>query len=242
MMYILKCAKCSFEIPFRPPYHYPTKCPVCGSKLELEYVPNIEVYFDGLCEPRNPHGVATYGFVIYDNRSAKERVRLHEGYGVVGAGCLGDDVSNNVAEYTALMKALEWLVQNNLTEKLVEVKGDSQLAIRQLNGIYRVKAPRIIPLYKRVVELAEKFNKIHFIWVPRQYNEEADSLSRKAYHEFCNEHRDLVMEYYGRYFITEKQKRYILFLARRKGVEIEVNDFMSKREASKLIEKLLSSI
>ncbi|RLI81013.1 MAG: ribonuclease H, partial [Archaeoglobales archaeon] len=127
----------------------------------------------------------------------------------------------------------------NLTEKPVEVKGDSQLAIRQLNGIYRVKAPRIIPLYKRVVELTEKFNEIHFIWIPREYNEEADSLSRKSYYKFCNEHKELVIEYYSKYFITEKQKRYILFLARKKGVKVEINEFMSKREASKLIKKLL---
>ena len=222
-----------------PSYTLPTKCPVCGSRLELEYIPNIEVYFDGLCEPRNPGGIATYGFVVYDNRSPSDRVKIHEGYGVVGAGCLGDDVTNNIAEYTALIRGLEWLVQNSLTGKLVEVKGDSQLTIRQLNGIYAVRSPRIIPLYNRVVELVEKFKQIRFFWVPREYNEEADSLSRRAYQEFCNEHRDLVRRYYARYFMTERQKRYILFLARKKGVKVEISDFMSKREASKLIEKLL---
>jgi len=222
-----------------PSYTPPTKCPVCGSRLELEYIQNIEVYFDGLCEPRNPNGIGTYGFVIYDNRSPDSRVKIYEGYGVVGAGCLGDDVTNNVAEYTALIKALEWLVENNLTGKLVEVKGDSQLTIRQLNGIYAVRSPRIIPLYNRVVELVEKFKSIRFIWVPREYNEEADSLSRRAYRDFCRRYRDLVRKYYARYFITERQKRYILFLARKRGVRVEVSDFMSKREASRLIEKLL---
>jgi len=51
------------------------------------------------------------------------------------------------------------------------------------------------------------------------HNEEADSLSRRAYHNFCRRHRDLVIEYCDRYFITERQRRYILFLARRRGEE-----------------------
>ena len=49
----------------------------------------------------------------------------------------------------------------------------------------------------------------------------------------------MVKKYYAKYLITEKQKRYILFLAK-KGVKVEVSEFMSKREASKLISKLLS--
>jgi len=208
--------------------------------LEPEYIPNIEVYYDGLCEPVNPNGIATYGFVIYDNRSPSDRVRIYDGCGFVGAGCLGDDVTNNVAEYTALIRALEWLVDNGMVDRQVEVKGDSQLTIRQLNGIYMVRSPRIIPLYRRAIELTEEFSEIRFIWIPREYNEEADSLSRRAYYKFCEEHRELVRKYYSRYFITEKQKRYILFLARRKGVKVEVNDFMSKREASRLISSLLS--
>ena len=188
----------------------------------------IEVYFDGACEPRNPGGVATYGFVIF-----REGKRIYRGFGVVGCGALGDDVSNNVAEYTALIKALKWLLDNGYDREEIVVKGDSQLAIRQLNGIYAVRAPRIIPLYEEAVGLASKFSKISFRWVPRELNEEADSLSKKAYREFCEKHREVVLKYYKRFFATSKQ---LAFIERLGG---DPDPFMSKREASKLIDRLL---
>ena len=70
----------------------------------------IEVYFDGLCEPVNPGGLATYGFVIYiDGR------KVCEGCGVI---CGFDrNATNNIAEYTALIKALKWLLKNSLNDK-----------------------------------------------------------------------------------------------------------------------------
>jgi len=188
----------------------------------------IVVYYDGLCEPINPNGIATYGFVIYKNGK-----KIHEDCGVVGAGMLGDDVTNNVAEYTALIKALEWLVENNFTDHKVIVRGDSQLTIRQMTGIYGVYAPRIIPLYKRAKELAGKFKDISFEWVPREYNEEADSLSRKAYKGFIMVHEEDALKYYAKYFATEKQLRFI------KKLGGNPDRYMSKREASKLIDRLL---
>ena len=186
----------------------------------------IEVYVDGCCQPVNPGGVATWGFVVRDGE------KVHEASGVVGAGCLGDDVSNNVAEYTALIKALEWLLENGYAEEEVVVRGDSQLAIRQLNGEYAVRAPRIRPLYERVVELAGRFRSVRFEWVPREENEEADSLSKRAYREFCLRHGDLVRRSYSRYLATERQLRYIRALGG------DPDPFMSKREASRLIDRL----
>lgn len=190
----------------------------------------IEVYFDGACEPVNPGGVATYGFVIY-----RDGAKLHEGCGVVGCGALGDDVSNNVAEYTALIKALEWLLDNGFAGEDVVVKGDSQLAIRQVNGYYSVRAPRIIPLYRRVMALKSRFRNIRFTWVPREMNAEADDLSKKAYVDFCRRNRDLILSHYSRYLATEKQLRYIRFLGGKP------REFMSRREASKAIDRLLRS-
>jgi len=147
----------------------------------------IEVYFDGACEPVNPGGIATYGFVVYRNHE-----KIHEDSGVAGAGCLGDDTSNNMAEYTALIKALEWLIESKLTETKIVVKGDSQLVIKQLNKQYAVKAPRIIPLYLKAQKLASMFKDISFIWIPREQNKEADTLSHKAYLDFCNKHKDFI--------------------------------------------------
>lgn len=150
------------------------------------------LYFDGLCEPMNPGGVATYGFVIYDGTQ-----KIWEDCGVVGAGMLGDDVSNNVAEYTAMIRGMECLVELGYTGELT-VRGDSQLAINQLLGKYAVRARRLIPLYAIASGLKDKFEDVTFEWVPRERNTEADELSREAFNEFLGKKRNL--ESYEAYY------------------------------------------
>jgi ribonuclease HI len=150
----------------------------------------LVVYFDGLCEPVNPGGVAAYGFVVY-----RDGERLHAGRGIAGAGYLGDDVTNNVAEYTALIKALEWLVEKGFSKEELLVRGDSQLVIRQLKGEYAVRSPRITPLYARVRGLLQSFRSVKLEWVPRELNAEADTLSRVAYKEFLLEHPEALRIY-----------------------------------------------
>ncbi|MEM4852724.1 MAG: reverse transcriptase-like protein [Thermofilum sp.] len=101
----------------------------------------ITVYFDGLCEPVNPGGIAAYGFVAY-----RDGEKIAAGKGIVGAGYRGDDVTNNVAEYTALIRALEWLVANGYAGGKLVVKGGSRLVIRQLQGRYAVRSAHRPPL------------------------------------------------------------------------------------------------
>jgi len=181
----------------------------------------ITVFFDGLSNPANP-GIGTYGFIIYiDSKKVKE-----------GYGALGVDVTNNQAEYTALIKALEWLVKKGLTHEKVVVKGDSQLVIRQLNGQYAVKAPRILLLFEKAMKLIQKFSDISFLWIPREENEEADSLSRKAYIEYVTGNPS-VLEKYKRFLATEKQKQLM------DKLKISYPFYISKREASKLISQKL---
>jgi ribonuclease HI len=153
----------------------------------------IVLKFDGLCEPINPRGIACYGFVIYSGG-----VNVYSENGFVGAGMFGDDVSNNVAEYIALIKGLKWLVENGLYDNEVVVQGDSQLVIYQLNHIYGVHAYRIIPLYEQAQKLIKNFKKIRFEWIPREKNSDADALSRRAYIEFVKKHYHDVKKYYGR--------------------------------------------
>jgi ribonuclease HI len=152
----------------------------------------MQLYFDGLCEPINPGGVATYGFVAYDRRK-----KVQQGSGLVGAGMLGDNVSNNVAEYTGVIRGMECLLALGLCGKL-DVRGDSQLAIRQLLGLYAVRAPRLIPLHNRVLELKKGFKSVTFEWVPRELNEVADALSRRAFDEFLTKNLQSYLEFYRR--------------------------------------------
>jgi len=141
----------------------------------------IEVYFDGLCQPVNPGGIACYAFVVKN-----EGKTIHSDYGVA-AEPFSKDATNNVAEYTALVKALEWLLTNNLNSGKVEIKSDSQLVVKQLGGEYKVKAKRIIPLYRKALLLKSKFSDVEIKWVPREENKEADRLTNKAYNKTLND-------------------------------------------------------
>ncbi|WP_243665646.1 ribonuclease HI [Vulcanisaeta sp. JCM 16159] len=107
-------------------------------------------YFDGACEPRNPGGVGTYGFVIYGN----EGNVVHEDYGIACEP--SPNCTNNVAEYTGLIRALEWLLGNGFGGSRITVRGDSQLVIRQLMGVYSVRAEHLRPLHDRALELLKK--------------------------------------------------------------------------------------
>ena len=189
----------------------------------------IEFYFDGACEPINPGGIATFGFVIY---KGGEILKTEKG---LACEPFSSYASNNVAEYTAMIKALEFVVKNGLCGESthITVKGDSQLTIRQMNGIYAVRAPRIIPLFKRAKELTKKIKNIRFVWVPREQNTVADDLSHQAYTEYIDTHpeiRDKILSYGA----TEKQKAFM------DRLKIKYDKYISKREASRLIRRKLS--
>src|SRR5439155_1375565 len=80
--------------------------------------------------------------------------------------------TNNEAEYTAIIRGLEEALKLGCKE--VVVKGDSQLAVMQLQGKYRVTKPNLRPLHRRVEELAKEFDRIEISWIPREQNKEAD--------------------------------------------------------------------
>ncbi len=137
----------------------------------------IEIHFDGLCEP-NPGGVATYGFVI-----RREGRKIHEGHGLA-CPPKTPQCTNNVAEYTGLIKALEYVAGAKPAESVV-ARGDSELVVRQLLGEYKVKSPLLAPLYRRVCELVSRLPSIRFELVPREENREADALTNLARAEYA---------------------------------------------------------
>jgi ribonuclease HI len=157
----------------------------------------IEVYFDGLCQPINPGGISCYAFIV----KSDGRI-IHNDYGVA-AKPFSEESTNNVAEYTALAKALQWLLANNFNSKKVEIKSDSQLVVNQLTGDYKVKARRILPLFQQVLFLKTKFQDIQIKWIPRDKNREADRLTNKAYNKALLENP----EYLDRLNNNEKLSR-----------------------------------
>lgn len=133
----------------------------------------ITIYFDGLCQPVNPGGVATYGYVVYHNNKL-----IKKEHGVVGEG---KGMTNNVAEYTALKKALEWVNSQKIRDKLL-IKGDSLLVINQLKGKWKVKSQtskRFVPQIKKLLKDMD----FELVWIPREENVEADRLCNVAYQE-----------------------------------------------------------
>lgn len=137
----------------------------------------IEVYIDGACEPVNPGGVGTWGYVIYI-----EEILWDKQYGVVGEG---RGISNNVAEYSALIHALEKLIEANITREPVIVYSDSNLLVNQMSGKWSAKGGMYYRYYKKARKLKIFFRNIRFVWIPREKNKEADELTRKAYEEYC---------------------------------------------------------
>ncbi len=90
--------------------------------------------------------------------------------------------SNNVAEYTALIRALEY-VKNNLSETVskIHVFADSELMIRQVTGIYKVKNADIKPLHTKIKMLEMELGiPILYTHVLREKNSEADALVKAA--------------------------------------------------------------
>ena len=134
----------------------------------------ITVYFDGLCYPRNPCGVAAYGYLIY-----RDDQIIHKGFGAVGEG---KGMTNNVAEYEGLKAAVRWLEDNKINERII-IKGDSQLVIKQMKGEWQVNSAtskKYVPEIKRLLQGMD----VSFVWTPREENEEADKLSRVAYERY----------------------------------------------------------
>lgn len=132
----------------------------------------ITVYCDGLCEP-NPGGIATCGWVVYRGKR-----RLKKFCSLV---CSGPGATNNLAEYSAVISALEWLLDKDLHDRQIEICTDSQLVAYQLTGRYSVKSPFIIPLFKKANGMINLFMSVKVKWIPREQNKEADKLSKKAY-------------------------------------------------------------
>ena len=87
-----------------------------------------------------------------------------------------------MAEYVAAIRALEWLAEHGY-RGAVRAYGDSQLVVRQMDGSYRVRAEHLRAYHDRLLQLTRSFASVEFEWVPRERNERADELSKRALDE-----------------------------------------------------------
>ncbi|HUV43844.1 MAG TPA: ribonuclease HI family protein [Dehalococcoidales bacterium] len=86
--------------------------------------------------------------------------------------------TNNQAEYRALIAALEKAI--SLEARRVDIRLDSELVVRQVEGRYKVKKATLRPLYLRVGELLGRLEGFTLTHVPREQNAEADRLANAA--------------------------------------------------------------
>jgi phosphoribosylglycinamide formyltransferase-1 len=126
----------------------------------------VIAYTDGAS--RGNPGPAAAGFILTDSNGARLQAK---------AFFLGRN-TNNVAEYTGIVKALEAAVKTGV-ERII-VFSDSQLLVRQVNGEYKVKSEQIRPLFQQAVELLGRFGNWKVQFVSREKNKEADKLVNQA--------------------------------------------------------------
>lgn len=117
----------------------------------------------------NP-GPAGAGFVIEVDGTCVCRTGFYLG-----------ETTNNVAEYQALIHGLESVRALGHTE--VTVMADSELVVKQLNGVYRVKNAGLKPLFLRALELLRGFSESEIRHVRREENREADAMANLAMDE-----------------------------------------------------------
>jgi len=86
--------------------------------------------------------------------------------------------TNNVAEYYALLAALDYATVHGI--RSLRIRSDSELLVRQVQGRYKVKSAHLQPLHERVRKLARELDYFAIEHVPREMNREADALANAA--------------------------------------------------------------
>jgi ribonuclease HI len=117
------------------------------------------IVFDGGSLGNPGQGYGSYEIAGPDGTIAARQVQF------------GNDMTNNQAEFRAIIAALEDLLErvgSRADALSVAVRGDSQLVIRGLEGEWRVKHPGLQPLHQRAADLLRRFRKVDLAWHPRR--------------------------------------------------------------------------
>ena len=118
----------------------------------------------------NP-GPAAYGVVIRDPKG--EIVARLKKY--IGR------MTNNVAEYYGLIAALDYVESQGI--RALRIESDSELLVKQMKGLYKVRSAELAPLYERARKMAAALESFRIDHVYREQNREADALANMAMDE-----------------------------------------------------------
>jgi len=141
------------------------------NRLPIENLDNssVEIYIDGAA--RGNPGNSGIGILIRETKDKNREVKKYLG-----------TQTNNQAEYTALITALE--SAKDLKDRQIKIFTDSLLVANQINGIWKVRHPEIITLNKKAKRLLQNFKNITIQHIPRELNREADRLANLAIDEY----------------------------------------------------------
>ncbi len=128
----------------------------------------LTIYTDGAS--RNNPGEAGAGVFIMRDGKPFEKIARYLG-----------TTTNNIAEYSAAIIGLEHAVK--LGASRVRLIADSELLVKQLNGLYKVKNEGLKPLHRKAKELIARIGSVEVQYTPRENNKEADALANKAIDE-----------------------------------------------------------
>ena len=131
--------------------------------------PAHRVNIDGAA--RGNPGPAAYGVLIRDARG--QIVAKLKKY--IGR------MTNNVAEYYGLIAALDYAQSHGV--RALRVESDSELMVKQMRGLYKVKSADLQPLFERAKSMSQGFESFRIEHVYREQNREADALANEALDE-----------------------------------------------------------
>ena len=129
----------------------------------------LTIYTDGAS--RGNPGASSYGFVITDQPG---KIVYQEGKYIGMA-------TNNIAEYTAVLKSLEY-IKDKFSLKKMELRffTDSRLVAEQLSGRFKIKSPNLRPLFWEIKKIESQIGQVSYSHVRREYNQQADNLANEA--------------------------------------------------------------
>src|SRR4030043_1118473 len=134
----------------------------------------IKIYSDG--GARGNPGPSASAFVVFKNN--KILFKNSKYFGIK---------TNNQAEYTALMMAYKWLEKNNISKYKIYFYLDSEVVVKQIQGIFKIKNNQLKVLFKKIKYyeniIEKRNNNLRHILIKREFNTIADKLVNKSIDE-----------------------------------------------------------
>ncbi len=136
------------------------------------FISEAKIYCDGAS--RGNPGHAGMGVIIQIRGGSPKGYKISEYIGIT---------TNNVAEYSALIRGL--VEAQSLGLKKIEVFLDSELLVKQITGVYKIRSPHLRPLWEKSKHILEQFDNYRISHVQREFNREADVLAKNSIKKRC---------------------------------------------------------